>query len=116
MQRCITRALGAAAVAGWLILIWDALPWTDVPESRCTQVGAYGLHMETPEQEMRRVARAVSTALQAAGISQREAADATGIPINTLSRRLTGKTPLNVNELAALGGLVGKSVSELVAA
>ena len=71
-------------------------------------------YMDTPEQASREVARAVSQALTAAGISQRTASQQTGIPLNTLSRRLTGKSPFNVTELAFIAELLGITVADLV--
>lgn len=71
--------------------------------------------MGTPEEVSRSVARAVAESLSAAGIPQRDAADQTGIPLATLSRRLTGKSPMLVTELAALCDLLGVSVPEMVA-
>jgi len=71
--------------------------------------------MDTPEQASRAVSHAVRQALREAGISQRAASTETGIPLTTLVRRLSGHSPLNVNELAALASLAGVSVSELAA-
>lgn len=69
----------------------------------------------TPEQTSREISRAVSEALRAAGISQRIAAEQTGIPLTTLSRRLTGAAPFLVTELAALAMVLGTTVSALTA-
>jgi transcriptional regulator with XRE-family HTH domain len=71
--------------------------------------------MDTPDLTSRGISQAVSNALKDAGISQREAADRSGIPITTLSRRLTGNSPFLVTELAVLAAMVGTSVSELIA-
>lgn len=60
------------------------------------------------------LARVVSEALREAGVSQREAATQTGIPITTLVRRLTGRSPLKHDELAALASLAGTTVTSLV--
>ena len=75
--------------------------------------GCYGVHMEAPEQQSRAVAKAIATALREAGVSQRHAADATGIPMTTLSRRLTGKSPLLATDLAALAALAGTTISAI---
>lgn len=69
----------------------------------------------TPDAASRAVARAVSDALRAAGVSQRDAAERSGIPLTTLSRRLTGASPLLYTELVALAGLAGVTVTELAA-
>ena len=71
--------------------------------------------MDTPEQTSREISRIVSEALGAAGISQRSAAEQTGIPLTTLSRRLTGAAPFLVTELAALAKVLGTTVSTLTA-
>lgn len=70
--------------------------------------------MATKTETTERIARAVSAALRDAGISQRKASARTGIAINTLTRRLTGYSPLNVAELAALADLLDTTVSDLI--
>lgn len=72
--------------------------------------------MDTPDATARGIARAVSGSLRAAGISQRDASTRTGIPLTTLTRRLTGKSPFLITELAALASLTGTTVSALIAA
>lgn len=74
----------------------------------------YGLHMDTPETTVRSIAEAVSQALADAGISRKEAVEATGIPLTTLQRRLTGHSPLRIDELAALATLAGTTVPALM--
>ena len=78
-------------------------------------LGTTVVHMDTPEQTSREISRTVSEALRAAGISQRTAADQTGIPLTTLSRRLTGAAPFLVTELAVLAEMLGTTVSALTA-
>jgi transcriptional regulator with XRE-family HTH domain len=73
----------------------------------------YGLYMDTPEQTSREISRTVSEALRVAGISQRSAADLTGIPLTTLNRRLTGAAPFLVTELYSLAKVLGTTVSAL---
>lgn len=63
----------------------------------------------------REISATVATALKAAGITRRTAAARTGIPVSTLSRRLNGSSPLLVTELNELAGLLGTSVSIIVA-
>ena len=72
--------------------------------------------MATNTDTSRGIARTVSAALTAAGIAQRDAAARTGIPLSTLSRRLTGNSPFLVTELELLAGLVGVTVSDLITA
>ena len=60
------------------------------------------------------LAAATSDALMAAGITRRDAADRSGIPITTLQRRLTGRSPLNALELDTLAKLAGTTVRALV--
>ena len=71
--------------------------------------------MDTPEQQSRALALAFAEALKDAGISQRDAAAGAGIPLVTLSRRLTGKAPLRADEMATLAALAGTSVSAIAA-
>lgn len=71
--------------------------------------------MDTPEQTSREISRTVSEALRVAGISQRSAAEQTGIPLTTLSRRLTGAAPFLVTELAVLAKVLDTTVSALTA-
>lgn len=69
--------------------------------------------MDTPEQVSRALSETISRRLTAASISQRTAAERTGIALTTLSRRLTGTSPFLATELAALAGLLGTTVSNL---
>lgn len=46
-------------------------------------------------------------------MSQRDVAAATGIPLVTLSRRLTGQTGFTVPEVAAIAHLLGISLVEV---
>ena len=80
----------------------------------CHQVATYGDVMATTTDTSKGIARAVSAALRGAGIAQRGAAEATGIPITTLSRRLTGKAPFTTDELHVLADLVGCKVTDLI--
>lgn len=70
--------------------------------------------MDTPENASRALSLTVARRLSAAGISQRSAAETTGIPLTTLSRRLTGFSPLKATELVVLAGLLRTTVSDLV--
>lgn len=74
----------------------------------------YSYCMATNTDTSKAVARAVSAALREAGIAQRDAASRTGIPTTTLSRRLTGHSPFNLNELELLANLTGRTVSDFV--
>lgn len=71
------------------------------------------LHMEHPPATLSSLSEVVKQRLEDAGISQRQAASQTGIPLTTLSRRLTGNSSFSVTELAALAGLFGIPVSRL---
>lgn len=70
--------------------------------------------MDTPHTVSQGIARAVAVALTDSGLSQRAAAAASGIPLATLSRRLTGHSPFTVDELSILATLAGTTVSALV--
>lgn len=71
--------------------------------------------MEPPETGSAALAQVVSEALDRAGISQRKAALEAGIPLTTLSRRLTGRSPLTASELFVLASVAGTTVSDLAA-
>lgn len=72
-------------------------------------------HMETSSVSASQLACVISAALAEANISQRTAAARTGIPLTTLSRRLTGHSPFLVTELELMASLVGLKMSALVA-
>ena len=72
--------------------------------------------MDTPTKQAQAIAAAASEALRAAGVSQREASELTGIPLTTLVRRLTGRSPFLVTELAAVAEVAGVSVRDLTPA
>jgi len=69
--------------------------------------------MEHPLSINSGLAGVVKTRLTEAGISLREAATRTGIPLTTLSRRLTGTSPFSADELALVASLFGIAVSDL---
>lgn len=71
--------------------------------------------MPTTTPTSRTIAANVSAALSTAGIAQRDAAARTGIPLATLSRRLTGHSPFNIAELDLLADLLGTNVAALIA-
>lgn len=70
--------------------------------------------MTTQPDATRGIASAASAALKAAGISQRDAAELTGIPLPTLSRRLTGKTPFKTTELEVIAQITGTTLTDIV--
>jgi len=70
--------------------------------------------MATTTDTSKGIAQAVSAALRGAGIAQRDAAAKTGIPLTTLSRRLTGNSPFNMDELDLLADLIGCAVADFV--
>ena len=78
-------------------------------------MGTTVFHMDTPEQASREVSHAVARALREAGISQRAAAEQAGIPLTTLTRRLSGRSPFLLTELASLAFLIGTTPSALMA-
>lgn len=61
----------------------------------------------------RRITEVVARELTNSGKSLRDAAAATGIPLATLSRRMTGNSSLTVDEFVALAAFLGVSVSQL---
>lgn len=71
--------------------------------------------METPTEVQKGVALSAKKALKFAGVSQREAAMKTGIPLTTLTRKLGGHAPLNINEIAAIAQATDFSVLQIIA-
>lgn len=59
--------------------------------------------------------RLVKEALAAAGLSERQASDQTGIALTTLNRKLRGQAPFTAPELRKLGRLLGVKASTLLA-
>ena len=79
-----------------------------------SRLGTKLIPMETHEALARQIADEVRAAMARAGISQRDLADRTGLPLVTLSRRLTGKgKPFDVGELALIADVLGLSLVEL---
>lgn len=71
--------------------------------------------MDTSEALARQIAIEVRDAMSAAGISQRDMASRSGIPLVTLSRRLVGgHKPFDLAEVAVVAGVMGLSLTELV--
>lgn len=70
--------------------------------------------MAAPSNLPEAVAEAAADALGRAGISRREAAELTGIPITTLQRRLTGRTPFDLDHLAWVAEIAGTTVPALI--
>lgn len=62
-----------------------------------------------------RLAALVSDDLAGQGLSYRDVQDRTGIPTTTLHRRLHGHAPFTFNELDAIAGLLGTTVTAMVA-
>lgn len=77
------------------------------------RMGTSVLRMETPDQYSARLAEVVAQSIRAAGLSQRDIAARAGVPLVTLSRRLTGRSPFTVVEVAAIASVLGVSVVEL---
>lgn len=71
------------------------------------------LHMEHPAPTPGQIASAVTARMDSSGLSLRETARSTNIPLATLSRRLNG-SPFLSTELAALASLFNVTVSRLV--
>ena len=58
--------------------------------------------------------RAVQTAMADQAVSRVAPAEATGIPRVTLVRRLSGRAPFTVTELAAVAGALGVPLTDLL--
>jgi predicted XRE-type DNA-binding protein len=73
------------------------------------------LVMDRAAAESRRhIAQAVNAHLQTAGISQRAAAEQTGIPMTSFVRRITGRQAFDVDQLAKIAALLDVSVAALI--
>lgn len=70
--------------------------------------------MDNTTDTSRRVAAAVSAALEAAGVNTLTAAERTGIPRSTLSRRLTGTSAFTIVELELVANLLGVTVDHFL--
>lgn len=72
------------------------------------------VRMETPEAIARQVAIEIENVRKSAGVSQRDLAEATGIPLVTLNRRLTGQgKPFTFAEVAAVAQSLGTTITEI---
>lgn len=71
------------------------------------------LHMNTPQATSDRLTAVISQAMASAKVSQRAMAEATGIPLVTLNRRLTGRTAFTAVEMAAVAEVLNLSIVEL---
>ncbi|HEY0216633.1 MAG TPA: helix-turn-helix transcriptional regulator [Cellulomonas sp.] len=69
--------------------------------------------METPERFTASLAEVVAGQIKSAGLSQRDVSSRAGVPLVTLSRRLTGRSPFNIAELVAVASVLGVSVVDL---
>lgn len=61
-----------------------------------------------------RTAQVVSTAIDAAGLTQLGVSETTGIPRATLIRRLRGQSPFTLTELAAVAEVLDTTVGDLL--
>ena len=77
-------------------------------------MGTRLLLMETSTDLAHQIAAEVRAAMAASGLSQRDLAARTGLPLVTLSRRLTGKgKAFDIEELARISDALGLSIVEL---
>lgn len=56
----------------------------------------------------------VKQAIDDAGLSERDVAEQTGIPLTTLNRRLRGHAPFTATELRKIGQVLGVPASSLI--
>ncbi len=70
------------------------------------------LRMNTPQATSDRLSAVIGDAMKTAGVSQRAMSEATGIPLVTLNRRLTGRTAFTVTEMAAIAEVLHLSIVE----
>ena len=69
--------------------------------------------MTTAHDTAKALATAVREAVEQRGRTQREVADAVGIPLTTLSRKIRGLTPFDAVELAGIAEFLGTSLIDL---
>lgn len=60
------------------------------------------------------ISEAIKAEIASAGLSQREVAEMSGIPLATLDRRLNSGSPLLYPELRAIAHVLGRPASELL--
>ena len=60
------------------------------------------------------LAARIAGLVEGSGMSLREVAERTSIPLNTLRRRLAGQSPINTTEIASLAQLLGHDASDLL--
>jgi transcriptional regulator with XRE-family HTH domain len=72
-------------------------------------------HMDTTNHLPPTVAKRVGEAIKSGDYSVMAMAEATHIPRATLTRRLSGVTPFNVSELAAIAAVLGCSPTDFYA-
>jgi transcriptional regulator with XRE-family HTH domain len=70
-------------------------------------------HMTTPTEVSRRLSEAIKEAARTAGLTQRDLADRTGIPLVTINRKLNHTSPFNAVELGAISEALDISLVEL---
>lgn len=71
--------------------------------------------MATPTDTSSRIARAVSSAIADAGLSENAVALRSGIPQSRLNRKLRGIGTIDVVELALIADVLGVPLADLVA-
>ena len=73
-------------------------------------------HMDTTTAGLpRQITAQIREAMAAAGVSQRELATRTGLPLVTLNRRLTGTgKPFDLQELLSITATLGLSLTDVV--
>ena len=80
-----------------------------------SRMGTTVIPMDTAQTFSRQVAVEIRAAMASRGLSQRDVAEATLIPLVTLNRRLLGDgKAFTVSEIASIAELLGVSVTELM--
>lgn len=80
-----------------------------------SQMGTSIIRMDTAAAAAAQIPGVVRAAMDTVGMTQRELADATQIPLATLSRRLTdGGRAFDLAELSAVAGALRTTLTEIV--
>lgn len=94
--------------AGRKPFLWDTCPECKaVTPLQMTHMGLYDTHMGSTNELARQVAARVRAAIETSEYSSRHVADLTGIPRETLRRRLNDLQPFSIDEIELVARCLG---------